>query len=144
MERFPAGSPPTRRGPEEWFTGVVLLDPIAEHPAPARVQVARVTFEPGARTAWHRHPLGQTLHIVAGVALIGRADGSVERAGPGDTVWFDPGERRWHGAIEDALMSHIAIQERGDDGRASSRKEHVTEENDRGGAGIHVAGTGGS
>jgi quercetin dioxygenase-like cupin family protein len=132
MERFPAGSRPTRRGPEEWFTGAVLLDPIAEPPAPARVQVARVTFEPGARTAWHRHPLGQTLHIVTGVALIGRADGSVERAGPGDTVWFDPGERHWHGATEDALMSHIAIQERGEDGSAASWEEHVTEEQYRG------------
>jgi quercetin dioxygenase-like cupin family protein len=127
MEITPAGSRPTRPGPAEWFTGTVLLDPVIETPAPARVQVARVTFEPGARTAWHRHPLGQTLHILLGVALIGRDDGRIERANPGDTVWFEPGERHWHGATPDALMTHLAIQE-ALEGSAASWEEHVTDE----------------
>jgi quercetin dioxygenase-like cupin family protein len=128
MELFRAGSRASGRGPGEWFAGVVLLDPIIEAPEPARVQAVRVTFEPGARTAWHRHPLGQALFIVAGVALIGRSDGTVERAAPGDTVWFDPGERHWHGATAEALMTHIAIQERDDDGSPAMWEEHVTDE----------------
>jgi quercetin dioxygenase-like cupin family protein len=127
MDIVRAGSRPSRRGPAEWFTGTVLIDPIIEAPAPARVQAVRVTFEPGARTAWHRHPLGQTLFVTAGVALIGRDDGTVERAQPGDTVWFAPGERHWHGATADALMTHIAIQE-ALEGSAAAWEEHVTDE----------------
>ena len=127
MDIVRAGSRPSRRGPAEWFTGTVLIDPIVEAPAPARVQAVRVTFEPGARTAWHRHPLGQTLFVTAGVALIGRDDGTVERAQPGDTVWFAPGERHWHGATADALMTHIAIQE-ALDGKAVEWMEHVSDE----------------
>lgn len=109
MDIVRAGSRPSRRGPAEWFTGTVLIDPIVEAPAPARVQAVRVTFEPGARTAWHRHPLGQTLFVTAGVALIGRDDGTVERAQPGDTVWFAPGERHWHGAGPSTHMVHTAV-----------------------------------
>jgi quercetin dioxygenase-like cupin family protein len=128
VEIIPAGSRPTQRGPESWFTGVVLLDPVLEARAPARVVVIRVTFEPGARTAWHRHPVGQALLVVAGVALIGRADGKVRRAMPGDTVWFEPGERHWHGAAPDALMTHLAIQEADADGNAATWEEHVSDE----------------
>ena len=128
MQIIPPGARPTRRGPDDWFTGVVMLDPIMEAPPPARVQAVRVTFEPGARTAWHRHPFGQTLLIVAGVALIGRTDGGVARAAPGSTVWFDAGERHWHGAAPDCLMSHIAIQEADTDGRATAWEEHVSDD----------------
>jgi quercetin dioxygenase-like cupin family protein len=127
MEIIPAGSRTTQRGPESWFTGVVLLDPIIEAEAPARMRVTRVTFEPGARTAWHRHPLGQCLFIVAGVALIGRGDGPVQRVTPGDTVWFEPDERHWHGAAPDALMTHMAIQDADTDGNAVTWEEHVTD-----------------
>jgi quercetin dioxygenase-like cupin family protein len=112
-------------GPADWFTGDVVIELINAAPAPARVQIARVTFQPGARTAWHRHPLGQTLVIEAGTALIGREDGSVVRAEPGDAVWFAAGERHWHGATADAAMTHMAIQEAGEDGKATNWEEHV-------------------
>jgi quercetin dioxygenase-like cupin family protein len=127
MNILRAGTRPTERGHASSFTGVVLMDFVVEAPAPARVRATRVTFEPAARTAWHRHPLGQTLVILFGVALIGRADGTVERALPGDTVWFDPGERHWHGATPNALMSHLAIQEADEDG-AVKWEEQVTDE----------------
>jgi quercetin dioxygenase-like cupin family protein len=128
MNILRAGARPTERGPASWFTGVVLMDSVVEAPSPARVRATRVTFQPGARTAWHRHPLGQTLFILFGVALIGRADGTVERALPGDTVWFDAGERHWHGAAPDALMSHLAIQEADEEGIAVRWEEQVTDE----------------
>jgi quercetin dioxygenase-like cupin family protein len=128
MEIIPAGSRASQVGPESWFTGVVFLDPIVEARPPARLRVTRVTFEPGGRTAWHRHPFGQALFIVAGVALIGRSDGTVERATPGDTVWIEPDERHWHGAAPDSLMTHIAIQEADADGTAVTWEEHVSDE----------------
>jgi quercetin dioxygenase-like cupin family protein len=106
----------------------VLLDPIVEAPAPARVNAVRVTFEPAARTHWHRHPLGQALHIQAGTALIGRDDGTVERAMPGDTVWFEPGERHWHGAAPDSLMTHLAVQVADETGDATAWEEPVSDE----------------
>jgi quercetin dioxygenase-like cupin family protein len=129
MELSRSGSRSTRRGPESWFTGVVWQDPIVDDPtAPARVRATRVTFEPGARTAWHHHPFGQTLVILTGVASIGHADGTVRRATAGDTVWIDPGERHWHGAAPDSLMSHIAIQEADEEGNAVMWEEPVTDE----------------
>ena len=107
-----AGSQPSGRGPAEWFTGTVRIDPLFSPPAPARVAGALVTFEPGARTAWHTHPLGQTLVVTAGLGLVQREGGPVEEIRPGDVVWFPPGEKHWHGAAPTTAMSHIAIQEK--------------------------------
>jgi quercetin dioxygenase-like cupin family protein len=115
-------------GPEEWFTGPVWLDRFAAPPAPARVQAAAVTFAPRSRTAWHTHPLGQTLYVLHGTALIGRDDGSVERLRPGDAVSFAPGERHWHGASPEGHMTHVAIQETDEHGNAADWAEHVTDE----------------
>jgi quercetin dioxygenase-like cupin family protein len=128
MEIVQPGSRPAQRPPAEWFSGVVFLETLVEAPAPARVRAARVTFEPGARTAWHRHPLGQLLVIASGVALIGHEDGTVEQAAPGATVWFDPGERHWHGATADAPMTHVAIQEADESGSVVAWEEHVSDE----------------
>ena len=99
------------KGPAEWFTGNVRIDPLFEAPAPARVRGASVTFEPGARTAWHTHPLGQTLIVTAGCGLAQRWGGPIEEIRPGDVVWFEPGEKHWHGASPTTAMTHIAIQE---------------------------------
>lgn len=109
-----AGSQPSRKGPEEWFTGTVRIDPLVDAPEPARVAAALVTFEPGARTAWHTHPLGQTLVVTAGCGRAQREGGPVEEIRPGDVVWFAPGEKHWHGAAPTTAMSHIAIQEKHD------------------------------
>jgi quercetin dioxygenase-like cupin family protein len=107
-----AGSRPSARGPAEWFTGSVRIDLLAEAPDPALVQAASVTFEPGARTAWHTHPLGQTLVVTSGCGWAQREGGAVEEIRPGDVVWFAPGEKHWHGATATTGMTHIAIQER--------------------------------
>ncbi len=107
-----AGSQPSGKGPAEWFTGTVRIDPLFSAPAPARAAGAAVTFEPGARTAWHTHPLGQTLIVVTGVGRVQRDGGLVEEIRPGDVVWFEPGEKHWHGATPTTAMSHIAIQEK--------------------------------
>jgi quercetin dioxygenase-like cupin family protein len=101
----------TRRGNPEWFSGTVWQDPIADAPAPARVKIARVSFEPGARTAWHTHPLGQTLHVVQGVGRVQSWGGSVREIRPGDTVWIPPAEKHWHGAAPETGMVHLAIHE---------------------------------
>lgn len=106
-----AGSQPSRPGPEEYFTGRVRLDPLSTAEAPARVAVVQVTFEPGARTAWHTHPLGQTLFVTQGIGRAQREGGPVEVIRPGDVVWFPPGEKHWHGAAPDVAMTHVAIQE---------------------------------
>ena len=127
MDITPAGSKPTRRGPADWFTGTVWQDPIIEAPAPARVRCARVSFEPGARTAWHTHPLGQTLIVTAGCGRAQRWGGPVEEIRPGDVVWFPPGEKHWHGATPTTAMTHIAIQE-ALDGKVVEWMEHVTDE----------------
>jgi quercetin dioxygenase-like cupin family protein len=111
MEIWRVGSRASGKGPAEWFTGVVRVDPLFTAPAPARVAGALVTFEPGARTAWHTHPLGQTLIVTAGCGWVRRAGGPVEEIRPGDVVWIPPGERHWHGATAATAMSHIAIQE---------------------------------
>ena len=124
MEIFRAGSRPSTRGPGDWFTGTVRIDPLFNLAAPDRVQGALVTFEPGARTAWHTHPLGQTLLVTAGLGRVQRAGGPVQEIRPGDVVWFAPGERHWHGAAPQTAMSHIAIQEV-QDGRAVDWAEPV-------------------
>jgi quercetin dioxygenase-like cupin family protein len=111
MEIKQAGSRPSGKGPTEWFTGTVRLDPLFEAHEPARTGGASVTFEPGARTAWHTHPLGQTLIVTAGCGWAQREGGPIEEIRPGDVVWFPPGEKHWHGATATTAMTHIAIQE---------------------------------
>lgn len=121
------GSQPSGKGPADWFTGTVRIDPIINAPEPARVASALVTFEPGARTAWHTHPLGQTLVVVSGLGWAQREGGTREEIRPGDVVWFAPGEKHWHGATDTKAMSHIAIQEQLD-GKAVDWMEKVSEE----------------
>src|SRR5215207_2237588 len=121
------GSQPSGKGPVEWFTGPVRIDPLFSAPDPARVAGASVTFEPGARTAWHTHRLGQTLIVTSGVGWVQRAGGPVEEIRPGDVVWFAPDEKHWHGATATTAMTHIAIQEQLD-GKAVNWMEHVTDE----------------
>jgi quercetin dioxygenase-like cupin family protein len=111
MEIKRSGSRPSGQGPEEYFTGAVRIERLFEPPEPARVRGASVTFEPGARTAWHTHPLGQTLIVTAGRGWAQRWGGPVEEIHPGDVVWFAPGEKHWHGATPQTEMTHIAIQE---------------------------------
>jgi quercetin dioxygenase-like cupin family protein len=106
-----SGARPSGVGPADYFTGAVRVDQLFEAPEPARVRGALVTFEPGARTAWHTHPLGQTLIVMAGLGWVQRDGGGIEEIRPGDVVWFEPGERHWHGATATTGMSHIAIQE---------------------------------
>ena len=122
-----AGSQPSAKGPADWFTGTVRIDPLFSAPAPARVAGAHVTFEPGARTAWHTHPLGQTLIVTSGLGRVQREGGPVEEIRPGDVVWFPPGVRHWHGATAATAMTHIAIQEKLD-GKAVDWMEKVTDE----------------
>ena len=111
MEIKRGGSRPSGKGPADYFTGAVRIDPLIEAPDPARVRGASVTFEPGARTAWHTHPLGQTLIVTAGLGWAQRWGGPIEEIRPGDVVWFPPGEKHWHGATAQTGMTHIAIQE---------------------------------
>ena len=106
-----SGSQPSRKAPEEYFTGSVRVDPLFEAPDPARVSGSGVTFEPGARTSWHTHPLGQTLIVTAGFGWVQREGGPIEEIRPGDIVWFPPGVKHWHGAAPTMAMTHIAIQE---------------------------------
>ncbi len=112
MEIKRAGSQPSGKGPADWFTGTDRIDPLLNPPEPARVGMAHVTFEPGARTAWHTHPLGQALIVTAGCGAVQRQGGPIEEIRPGDVVWFPPGEKHWHGATSSTAMSHIAIQEK--------------------------------
>lgn len=112
MEMKRAGSQASVKGPADWFTGTVRVDPLFEAPEPGRVTGASVTFEPGARTAWHTHPLGQTLLILSGFGRAQREGGSIEELRPGDVVWFAPGERHWHGASPTTAMTHLAVQEK--------------------------------
>lgn len=111
MEILRAGSRPSGKGPEDWFTGTVRIDPLFNPFDADRVQGAQVTFEPGARTAWHTHPLGQTLIVVSGSGRVQRLGGPIEEIHPGDVVWFAPGEKHWHGAAPQTAMTHIALQE---------------------------------
>jgi quercetin dioxygenase-like cupin family protein len=126
-----SGMQPSGKGPAEWFTGTVRIDPLFNAPDPARVVGASVTFEPGARTAWHTHPLGQTLIVTAGFGRAQKAGGPIEELHPGDVVWFSPGEKHWHGASATTAMTHIAIQERLD-GRNVDWLEPVSDEDYRG------------
>jgi quercetin dioxygenase-like cupin family protein len=121
------GSQASGKGPADWFTGTVRVDPLFQTSDPARVSGASVTFEPGARTAWHTHPLGQTLIVTAGCGLVQREDGPIEEIHPGDVVWFPPGEKHWHGASSTTAMTHLAIQE-ALDGKAVDWMEKVTDE----------------
>ena len=127
MEIKRVGTQASAKGPSDWFTGSVRIDPLFQAPDPAFVQGASVTFEPGARTAWHTHPLGQTLIVTAGCGWAQRDGGAVEVLHPGDVVWFSPGEKHWHGATTTTGMTHIAIQEKLD-GKVVEWLEHVTDE----------------
>ena len=121
-----AGSQPSTRGPPEYFTGSVRIDPLHAATEPARVSCAYVTFEPGARSAWHTHPLGQTLIVTSGLGRAQREGGPIEEIRPGDVVWFAPNEKHWHGASPATAMTHIAIQE-ALDGKVVDWLEHVTD-----------------
>jgi quercetin dioxygenase-like cupin family protein len=127
MEIKKVGSQPSGQGPADWFTGTVRIDPLFQPKDPARAAGAAVTFEPGARTAWHTHPLGQTLIVTAGLGWAQREGGLVEEIRPGDVVWFSPGEKHWHGASPMTAMTHIAIQENLN-GKVVDWMEKVTEE----------------
>jgi quercetin dioxygenase-like cupin family protein len=127
MEIRRIGTQASSKGPSDWFTGTVRIDPLFQAPAPARVQVTSVTFEPGARTAWHTHPLGQTLIVTAGCGWAQHDGEPIEEIRPGDVVWFPPGEKHWHGATPTTAMTHIAIQEQLD-GKAVDWMEKVSEE----------------
>jgi len=121
------GSQPSTIGPAGWFTGMVRIDPLFEREEPSRVVGVHVTFEPGARTAWHTHPLGQTLIITSGVGRVQRWGGPIEEVRPGDIVWFAPGEKHWHGASPTNAMTHIAIHEKVD-GKAVDWMEQVSDQ----------------
>ena len=121
-----SGTKPSQKGPSDWFTGVVRIDPLFSRGEPGRTGAATVTFEPGARTAWHTHPLGQTLIINFGCGWVQREGGPVEEVRPGDLVWFEPGEKHWHGATATTAMTHIAIQEQLD-GKAVDWLEQVSD-----------------
>ena len=127
MEIRKHGSQPTTQAPAKWFTGTVWVDRLFEAPDPARVHGVSVTFEPGARTAWHTHPLGQTLIVTAGCGWVRRCEGPVEEVRPGDVVSIAPGEKHWHGASPTTLMTHIAIHE-GLDGKVVDWMEPVSDE----------------
>jgi quercetin dioxygenase-like cupin family protein len=127
MEIQRCGSVPTRRVPDEYFTGTVWQDPIIEAAPPARLRAVRVNFEPGARTAWHTHPLGQTLIVVSGCGRAQSWGGPVREIRAGDTIWFAPGEKHWHGAAPDVFMTHLALQE-ALDGKPVEWLEKVTDE----------------
>ncbi len=126
MQIYRSGQSPSRTGPANWFTGRVRIDPLFNPAAPDRVQGALVTFEPAARTAWHTHPLGQTLIVTSGLGRVQRQGGPVEEIRPGDVVWFEPGEKHWHGASPTIAMTHIALQEV-KDGKVVDWLEHVSD-----------------
>ncbi|MDA4846149.1 (R)-mandelonitrile lyase [Hoeflea poritis] len=127
MEIFKAGARPTDSGSADYFIGDVTMDPIVSAPEPARVRALLVRFAPGARTAWHTHPLGQTLHVVSGAGYVQKAGEAARQILPGDTVWIAPGEKHWHGATENNAMAHIAIHE-ALDGSNVTWLEHVSDE----------------
>ncbi len=127
MDIKACGSVGARRGPAEWFTGTVWQEPIVEAQAPARLRATSVRFDPGARTAWHTHPLGQTLYVIAGCGRAQTWGGPIREIRAGDVVWFPPGEKHWHGAGPNTALTHIAMQE-ALDGVAVNWLEHVTNE----------------
>lgn len=120
------GDIPSRPAPAEYFTGTVWQDPIIQTPTPSRLQVVRVSFDPGARTAWHTHPLGQTLYVLSGCGLVQTEGGPLREIRPGDVVWIPPGEKHWHGATPTTGMVHLAIQEV-ENGSAATWLEQVSE-----------------
>jgi quercetin dioxygenase-like cupin family protein len=126
------GSQPSSKGPAEWFTGIVRVDPLFQAGDPARLSGGHVTFEPGARSAWHTHPLGQTLIVTSGLGWAQAEGGPIEEIRPGDVIWFPPGLKHWHGATPTTMMTHIAIQE-ALDGNLVTWMEHVTDEQYRAG-----------
>ena len=128
MQIIKAGSRPTKKASSEYFTGNVWQDPVIEAEPPARVRVLKVTFEPGSRTAWHTHPLGQTLYIVSGVGLMGLRKQKPQVIKSGDTVWIPPNEEHWHGATAENAMVHIAIQEALDNSTANWLKKVTDDE----------------
>jgi quercetin dioxygenase-like cupin family protein len=131
MEIKRVGTQSSAKGPTDWFTGTVRIDPLFEAPEPARGRGAIVTFEPGARTSWHTHPLGQTLIVTSGVGWAQREGGTIEEIRPGDVVWFAPNEKHWHGATPTTAMTHIAVQE-ALDGKVVEWMEQVSDEQYRG------------
>ena len=131
MDIMRNGSRPSGKGPEDWFSGIVRIDPLFQAPEPARGGGATVTFEPGARTAWHTHPLGQTLIVTAGCGWTQRVGGLIEEINPGDVVWIPPGEKHWHGATSTTAMTHIAIAENLD-GKVVDWMEKVSDEQYKG------------
>ena len=135
MEIKRNGSQPSGKGPAEWFTGNVRIDHLFQAPAPARVSVASVTFEPSARTAWHSHPLGQTLIVTAGCGCVQNWDGPIEEIRPGDVAWCPPGEKHWHGAAPTTAMTHISIVEQLD-GKSADWMEHVSDEQYQAGSSV--------
>jgi quercetin dioxygenase-like cupin family protein len=118
----------TMAGPNDWFTGAVFVDAVAAPAGPSRLAAASVHFTPGARTAWHTHPNGQTIYVTEGMGLCQRRDGPVEVIRPGDRVFFEPGEDHWHGAAPDRFMTHLAMQQVDDEGNAVEWGDHVTDE----------------
>ena len=122
-----SGSQPSRKGPVEWFTGIVRIDPLFQATDPARAAGNSVTFEPGARTAWHTHPLGQVLIVTGGCGRVQHWGESIELIRPGDVIWIPPGEKHWHGAAPNTAMTHVAIQEQLN-GKAVDWMEKVTDE----------------
>jgi quercetin dioxygenase-like cupin family protein len=126
MQIHKAGERPTRRGPEKWFTGEVWMDEYVRGTGDSRVQALRVTFAPGARTAWHTHPVGQTLHVLSGIGRVQLLGQPVRTIYPGDTVQIAPGEKHWHGAAPDSMMAHLAVQEADASGENVYWFEHVT------------------
>ena len=127
MDLFPASARPSKRAPDKWFTGEVWQDPIIEAPLPAQLRALTVTFMPGARTNWHTHPRGQTLHVLKGQGLICKRGETPQPIGPGDTVWIPPGEEHWHGAQPDHMMTHLAMQEANEDGQHADWLEPVSD-----------------
>ena len=127
MEITRNGSRPSGKGPADWFTGTVRIDPLFQAHDPAHAAGASVTFEPGARTAWHTHPLGQTLIVTAGRGLVQCWNGPIEQISPGDVVWSPPGEKHWHGALPTMAMTHIGIQEHVD-GKVVEWMEKVSDD----------------
>jgi quercetin dioxygenase-like cupin family protein len=128
MQITRSSSTETAAGPGEWFTGTVYIDAVAAPSGPSRLAAASVHFAPGARTAWHTHPLGQTIYVTEGVGLCQRRGGPVEAIRPGDRVFFEPGEDHWHGAAPNRFMTHIAMHEADDEGSPVTWGEHVSEE----------------
>ena len=126
MDIIKADARPSKKATDKWFTGTVWQDPIIEAPEPARIRALKVSFEPGARTAWHTHPLGQTLYVLSGIGLIGLRGQPPRIIRPGDTVWIPPAEEHWHGAAPETGMVHLALQE-ALNGAVADWQEHVTD-----------------